>query len=256
MIEEAFLHFKRVGKKTLERLKGYGIQNWYDVLKLQNTNVISKNLVNSLVEEIHFYLDVLETENISCLVNNFKGEDKWRILGRYFDRLSYFDIETDGLGYDSRITLIVCYHKGRLYEFVRHENLEGFLDLLNDIELLVSFNGQSFDVPWVRHAFHIPELPCPHIDLRWVCKKIGLEGGLKSIEWDLGIQRPSDLIGVGGYEAVLLWDRWERWNDVEAKRKLIRYCSADVLSLQIVTAKVLKLQGLEVYITEDAFRLL
>lgn len=256
MIESAFLQFKGVGEKTCTILKDCGIKNWYDFLNHKEKLPLSQNRIQSIEKEIHNYLRALEKDDIEFLVNQFKGPDQWRILARYFESLSYFDIETSGLNYDSYITLIVCYHKGRLYQFVKNENLEEFLDLLTEVELLVSFNGASFDVPWIRNYFHIPTLPCPHIDLRWICKRIGLEGGLKFIEKNLEIKRPYDLIGVDGFEAVLLWDKWDYWSDEDAKEKLIRYCSADVLSLKVVASKVLQKFGVQVDVDEDIFRLL
>ena len=40
---------------------------------------------------------------------------------------------TSGLEMDSLITVIACWHQGRLHTFVEHENLDDFLDLLDDI---------------------------------------------------------------------------------------------------------------------------
>ena len=113
------------------------------------------------------------------------------------------------------------------------------LDKLQELKLIVSFNGTSFDVPVVMQNFRIHEFPVPHLDLRWICYHEGIRGGLKEIEKILNIKRPADLSGVDGMEAVLLWERWVRLNEQSSLEKLIKYCSADVLSLVKLSEKIL-----------------
>jgi uncharacterized protein len=70
-----------------------------------------------------------------------------------------------------------------------------------------------------------------HIDLRYVLMRLGHRGGLKTIEQRLGIQRPIDLQGMNGYDAVLLWNRY-REGDSQALDTLIRYNREDVVNLK------------------------
>ena len=186
------------------------------------------------------------SHDIPRLVEQFKQQDRWRILGTYFDRATFFDIETSGLERDSKITLIVCLHRGRLHSFLKGESLDDFLDLLDDVDLLVSFNGTSFDVPRVEDGFHIPACPCPHVDLRWLCYHASLSGGLKSIENCIGIRRPDDLLSIDGEQAGWLWNMWEQDGDHQARRVLERYCGADVLALKLLAAHLLELHGCKV----------
>lgn len=62
-------------------------------------------------------------------------------------------------------------------------------------------------------------------------KEIGLGGGLKSIENQLGINRDADLVGVDGFEAVTLWHKYKRGNQA-ALQKLLRYNEQDIVSLK------------------------
>lgn len=197
-------------------------------------------MASVLLQTVTHSQTALEQNDIQYFIDNFSIKEQWRILVTYFDRLSYFDIETSGLSYDAYVTCVVCLHRGKLLRFVHGENLDDFLDLLEEIPLLVSFNGSSFDIPQLLHTWHIPEFPCPHIDLRWQCYHEQLSGGLKKVEDELGIVRPPDLQGVDGAEAVWLWFRWLQYQDQEARHRLIRYCAADVLTLQMVTALLLK----------------
>ena len=89
-------------------------------------------------------------------------------------------------------------------------------------------------------TYHIPEFPCPHIDLRWQCYHQEHKGGLKQIEHTQNINRPEDLQGVDGAEAVWLWFRWKQYQDQKARERLLRYCAADVLTLQLVCASLLR----------------
>jgi uncharacterized protein YprB with RNaseH-like and TPR domain len=137
------------------------------------------------------------------------------------------------------VTIVVCLHQGKMHEFVRGENLDDFLDLLDDVTLLVSFNGNSFDVPRILDQFHVPELPCPHVDLRWVSYHRGLKGGLKKIEEELGFVRESDLKGLGGDDAVWLWQKW-RLGCEKSRDLLLRYCRRDVEALEKISQALLK----------------
>lgn len=167
-----------------------------------------------------------------------------------FEQASYFDIETSGLEADSIVTLVCCFHRGRPLRFLADDNLDDFLELLEEVRLLVSFNGASFDVPRVLARFHIPELPCAHVDLRWLCHHVGWRGGLKKIERELGLRRPADLEGLGGAEAVWLWRAWSQAGDVRSRRTLERYCAADTVSLKRLAAQLCAERGLRVAVPE------
>ena len=192
------------------------------------------------MREIEKSLEALSQNNISYFTQAFPNKEHWRILSHFKNDLSYFDIETSGLSfYDSEISVISCYHQNEMRTYVNGDDLDDFLDLLENIKCLVSFNGASFDVPFVQETFNIPTFPCPHIDLRWVCYHKGMKGTLKEIEKDCGVYRSESITGVDGYEAVLLWEKYKRFGVSKALEKLIEYCEADVEALVEVTNEVL-----------------
>ena len=117
--------------------------------------------------------------------------------------------------------------------------LTTFLDLLDDVTLLSSFNGSTFDVPRVLDAFHIPSLPCPHLDLRWLCFHRELRGGLKEIAARMRIRRPDELRQADGELAIRLWKRWEHFQDTAARELLLRYAASDVLLLVALADRLL-----------------
>ena len=217
------------------KLKQQGYLTWQSVLDQPNELPLGPRTSATLLQALACSRAAIQENDITYFINQFPVKEHWRILADYFSSLSYFDIETSGLSYDAYVTCIACYHQGQLHRYVCGENLDEFLDLLEEVECLVSFNGSSFDVPQLLRTWHIPELPCPHIDLRWQCFRHHLTGGLKQVDQAVAIERPSDLQGVDGADAVWLWYRWKQRGDQAARERLLRYCAADVLTLQMVT---------------------
>ena len=236
MITEALLHCTGIGPRRLARLHEAGVRSWSDVVDRVDQIPIGRSI--SLVEECRRCLDALELKDVRYFVERFSPLDKWRIVAEFLDETSFFDIETTGLEYNSPITVIACWHRGELRTFVEHENLDDFLHLLDDVRLLASFNGSSFDVPRVLDTFHIPALPCPHLDLRWPCYHKGFKGGLKSITSRLGFARPVDLQDADGELAVHLWNRWTLDRDHDARELLLRYCASDVVLLAMLAHRL------------------
>ena len=74
-------------------------------------------------------------------------------------------------------------------------------------------------------------MPFAHIDLRFLLKRLGYTGGLKKIEKALGLMRSSEIDGMDGYEAVLLWKAYQ-WGDRNALETLIQYNTADIVNLK------------------------
>ena len=244
MIDQTFLHLSGVGPVTQERIHDRGISDWSVALAKPELLPFGPKRLGQLLGELKKCIKALENDELGWLIGQIPPREQWRILGHYFEQASYFDIETSGLSYDDYITVIICLHRGRLHRFVQGENLDEFLELLDDITLLVSFNGNSFDVPQLLKTWHIPVLPCPHLDLRWLCYHCDWRGGLKQVEKTLGITRPADLAGVDGAEAVWLWRHWHHYRKHDALEKLVRYCAVDVLVLQAVAAILLYHKGI------------
>lgn len=230
MISTAWMHMKGLGPARILMLKQLGIHDWRDAL--ERPERVPDALRFQILQECHACLDARHRQDIAFFTERLHPSDRHLILTEFGSQASYFDIETTGLEYDDQITVIACWHKGKLFSFIEGENLDDFLDLLDDIDLLVSFNGSTFDVPRVLDTFHIPELPCAHLDLRWACHHRNLSGGLKQITSRLGLHRPADLQDADGSLAVELWQQWQNTSCQDARQLLLRYCAADVLLLQ------------------------
>lgn len=158
--------------------------------------------------------------------------EHWRLFPDLRDSVAYLDIETSGLGVDSGayITTIAVYDGSEIHTYVHGENLRDFCDDIGRYKLLVTFNGKSFDIPFIERYFLI-HLPHAHIDLRYVLRSVGLRGGLKSIERQTGIDR-GELDGLGGEFAPLLWDEFRCNRDHRALETLLAYNIEDVVNLE------------------------
>ncbi len=243
--ETAFLHLPGIGPVRAAGLRRTGL-GWRELVRAPAPPVpeVPTGIWAEVRRRLTHDIAAFDRGDVRALSRTLHAQDRWRLLADFRDRLTFFDIETTGLSWDGEVTVAGCRHRGELRTYVRGRDLEEFLDILSDdVTLLVSFNGSSFDVPWVERLFHLPELPCAHVDLRWICHHAGLSGGLKRIERALGVRRPPDLVGVDGSEAVRLWERWVSGGDAAALERLIRYCAADVLGLVAVTGAVLERLG-------------
>lgn len=244
MLRGALLHLPGIGPIRAARLRQLGVQNWGDLGPRPPAGLrLGPAAWAAILAQVERCDAAFATGDIGFFARTLCGPDLWRVLAQYSERAAFVDIETDGLHYGARITVIACLWKDRVYTFVQNENLDEFLDLLQNVDLMVTFNGTSFDVPMILRWYHIPELPCSHVDLRWVCYHAGWRGGLKAVESQIGLCRPADLQGVDGAEAVELWTHWLRQGDRGDRDRLVRYCAADAMALRGVTAAVLRQCG-------------
>lgn len=238
MINQTFVHCSGIGPKTEQKLKDIGFNTWQDCINNASGLPFQEKKREEFVDQLICSQKALDDSDIEYLVSALPSKEHWRLLGTYFDKTTFFDIETTGLSsYDSLITVIVAFKDNQLYTFLFQENLDDFLNLVEESELLVAFNGNSFDIPFIENAFNIPEIGCPFIDLRWICYHEGYKGGLKSIEKEFYIKRPQNIESIDGFEAVSLFFDWQN-GDTQAKEKLIKYCQADVLASYLVAQQL------------------
>ena len=148
-----------VGAERGRALRREGCCCWRDVLNAASPLAgLDRTAWHAVRAAAETALRALEVGDAAYFTARLPSREQWRVLAHWFDRASFFDIETSGLDADSIVTLVCCYHRGQPLRFLADENLDDFLDLLDEIRLLVSFNGASFEVPrggqpskfWVR----------------------------------------------------------------------------------------------------------
>lgn len=229
MLEHTFIHIPGIGPKTERHLWRHGILTWSNFLSNQETPLPPAR--DALIRE-NLRASLENRGSIQFFAERLSPADLWRVFEHFKHRAVYLDIETSGLyqGVDE-ITVIGLYDGRMVKTFVRGINLDEFESEITSFELVITFNGSQFDLPFIRRQFPTISLPPAHIDLRFFLRRLGYRGGLKAIERSFGLSRASEIEGMGGYEAVLLWKAYQ-WGDEGALDRLILYNTADIVHLK------------------------
>jgi predicted nuclease with RNAse H fold len=151
----------------------------------------------------------------------------------------FLDIETTGLSkYYDYITLIGYEVSGDYHIWLPGQDETHFRTALGRSTSLVTFNGSTFDLPFLEAYFDGLKWPKHHIDLRYACRRISLTGGQKAIEKELLIDCRDGIEDIDGPMAVILWHRYLR-GEKSALRQLIEYNRADVRAMAHILDHVL-----------------
>jgi uncharacterized protein YprB with RNaseH-like and TPR domain/predicted nuclease with RNAse H fold/dephospho-CoA kinase len=154
-------------------------------------------------------------------------------------RIVFLDIETTGLSrYYDELTLVGYAVDGSYHVHIAGDDPEHLRNTLAQGNTLVTFNGTLFDIPFLTKTFGELTFPATHIDLRYVGRRVGLTGGQKKIERELGIALRDGIEDVDGRAAVLLWHQYLRGDDA-ALRKLIAYNESDIRGMFAILDHVL-----------------
>lgn len=230
MLDRTFIHCPTVGPTRERAIWEAGAANWADYLDRGDSLGLAPSLRAMVTPCIAESVRRLSERDSAWFAERLAPRDHWRAFRAFEDSICYLDIETTGCDAGDRTTVVGLATPDGLHQFVRGEDLEGFLDVVSRRRLLVTFFGSGFDLPFLRREFGI-EFPQLHIDLCHLLKRLGYRGGLKSVERQLGLQRSEETVGIDGFEAVILWHRWERRQDAGARRLLLEYNAADVLNM-------------------------
>ena len=168
----------------------------------------------------------------------FPFSQQWRLWNQFRDDAVFLDIETSG--YYGDITVIGLYDGRETKTMVRGFNLnkEVFEKEMSKYKMVVTFNGASFDLPVINRYFRT-KFNMPHIDLRFACSKVGLNGGLKAIERKIGIKRADEVSTIMGSDAVYLWNMWKTTGNRKHLDLLVQYNEEDIVNLKPLAEKVI-----------------
>ncbi len=230
MLKNTFQHIPGIGKKTEEIIWEAGVKCWDDINGESHANLPNKTVMRikqSIYESnkhISKYMDPVYFFNL------MPSKLHWRLFPDFIDSAVYLDIETTGLDYDNgQITTIALYDGKNILHYTNGYNLDDFKKDIHRYNLIITYNGKCFDIPYIEKFFGI-KISHAHIDLRYILAGLGFKGGLKGCEKAFGIDR-KELNGVDGYFAVLLWNDYVRNNNTKALETLLAYNIEDVINL-------------------------
>lgn len=237
MLLNSFVHLPGVGPETEERLWSQGLKTWDDLE--QNLSEIfgpkKAHKIHSALEQCRQAHREARFDHFQSL---FKGNEMWRLLpalieSRLTNKIAYLDIETTGLGFPPAChsTTIAVLFDGKLHvEHDHHRKRALIEELEREAQLLVTFNGGPFDLPFLRREFRV-ELQKPHLDLRFWFARLGLRGGLKNIQKSFVEIPQREFMDIDGFDAVRLWSMHLR-GVPRALETLMTYNAEDTIVLE------------------------
>ena len=240
MLTNSFIFLEGITKQKEQLLWQAGVTSWEQFMLTTSIKRVSdekKAIMNDSLRKAKKHFKINNHEYFKL---NMPADEQWRVYEMIKDDCCYLDIETTGLDRNrNRITTICIYdgvHDEAVATFVRDQNLtsENLQNELDKFKAIVTFNGNMFDIPFMKAQLDVNFSKFVMMDLRWLCKKIGLTGGLKNIEKELRITRADEVDGMNGLQAVRLWKKWELTGNKEALDLLIQYNQEDVVNLKTI----------------------
>ena len=208
-----------------------GIQNWEEFLE-KGPYVLPKGIFNLGRRIIEQSLEALGSpDGLAWLAGVIPRKDHWRFYPHFSD-VVFLDIESGGDPDEwGGVTVVGLYDGHEVEQYIAEHNIWLVDQAMKDYSVVVTFAGQSFDLPVLKENFSNIILPPVHIDLKWTLNQLGMKGGLKRLEKRMGLKRPPEVDGLSGWDAVKLWQRHMRGED-GALDTLLAYNACDIINLK------------------------
>ncbi len=191
MIRNSFIFLDRVGKRKEQQIWEQGIHTWQDFLDSPNIVGISSRSKAYHCRQINQASHALYSLDSSFFSKALSLSEQWRLYRFFREEAIFLDIETSGVEKWDDVTVVGLFDGTDTKIMIRGINLDfhALSRELANYKIIVTFNGSSFDIPFIRKRYPgvIPDIP--HVDVRHLCERAGLTGGLKEIEKTLGIKR-------------------------------------------------------------------
>jgi uncharacterized protein YprB with RNaseH-like and TPR domain/predicted nuclease with RNAse H fold len=234
ILPETFVHIDGIGAKTERRLWQAGIRDWES---LARTPLARRSTIAAALERSE---RALARGDLDYFFMALPVSERWRAFADFGPQFVALDIETTGLSTYDEVTVIGIESEGSYRTFVRGANLEDAAEVLAGAKGLITFNGALFDLPFITRTFPELTLPGAHVDLRFLARRVGLAGSLKTIEHLAHLQRADQLADITGYEATVLWSEYEYEGRRRSLRDLVAYNAADTCVLRSLAELVVE----------------
>jgi uncharacterized protein YprB with RNaseH-like and TPR domain len=200
VIRRTFQILPSVGKGKERNLWKSGIRDWDDFRSSSKVKGIAKERKEHLDEHLDRAERFLLSGRTDYFCKILPTVEHWRFYDLFREQTAFLDIETDGRSAYANVTVVGIYRNGRTTSLVSGQDLDAtaLKEALDGVKMLVTFNGSSFDLPILEYHFPFTVPRVPHFDLRHACRRVGLQGGLKSIEKQMGIARAREVEYVTG----------------------------------------------------------
>lgn len=237
MIRQSYIFLEKINSKTEKNIWKQGIKDWEDFLNSEKIKGIGEK------RKLYYNRRLLEARNAlynfnsSYFIDKLPPKEMWRLYDFFRDDTIFLDIETSGVTKHDDVTVIGLFDGFDTKIMIKNINL-GYKLLkkeLKNYKLIVTFNGSSFDIPFIKKRY--PDLlpNIPHFDIHSVCHRVGLTGGLKEIEKKFGIKRNPIVEKMYGGDPLRLWKIYRATGDDYYLKLLIEYNEEDVINLKKIT---------------------
>jgi uncharacterized protein YprB with RNaseH-like and TPR domain len=239
MIQNTFSFIDGVSENSELKIKESGITSWDNFLeKHHELDCLPQSKLDKIKSELFFAKEAYNNNNLNYFKQKVVDREHWKL--KDMGKIAYVDIETTGLSrWSHEITTIGIYDGIEPKIYIQGKDLHEAYDKLDEFDIVVTFNGKQFDMPFIEHHGK-RKYDLIHLDMRFLLKELGFSGGLKKIELELGISRPDEVANVNGFEAVRLWRRYKQ-GDLRALETLVKYNIEDIVNLKFL---------LEYYVTQ------
>lgn len=230
-VTRALKHLPGIGPGRELTLRAEGAGDWL-TLRSEARRFFKGRKLDALLRSLDWCLDRWEAQDYRYFAGILHSSERWRLTDVFHPDVTYFDIEATGGGSPPETTsTAICFlHQGTLLQEYDYGRKRLLLERIQDeAKLLCTYNGLSYDVPFLREEFGFA-LDAPHVDLCPWLRRQGFKGGLKAIQHSQTHLRQRLYPDVNGYDAVRLWRLHEQ--DVpDALDALLTYNAEDVLIL-------------------------
>jgi len=225
MLNNTFSHIPGISRETEEKIWKNNCLSWKEFLDCHEKINIGDSKKKKICNFLKASIQACNNNDYYFLCESIPSNMHWRAYPDLKKKCCFLDIETTGLSnHHDEITVIGLYDGKNMDEFAKE---------IEKYDMIVTFNGKCFDVPFIKSKFPSVDLDKFHVDLRYAMREIGYSGGLKRIEKEIGINRSDDISEVDGYEAVRLWYKYKN-GDESALDLLIKYNIADIENLKVM----------------------
>ena len=236
MIQNSFIFLEKIGKKGEKNLIQQGIDNWDSFLKAKSIRGINNSRKTFYDRQIQKARNALYNFDSQYFLDILPQSENWRLYEFFKEETVFLDIETTGLSLHNDITVFGIYDGIETKTMIKGINLD-YKTLKKELErykLIVTFNGSSFDVPFInkRYPGILPKIP--NFDIRSVTDRLNLKGGLKEIEKKLGIKRNKIIEKFHGGDALTLWKMYKATGNDYYLELLVEYNEEDIINLKTI----------------------
>lgn len=232
MLTRTFCHIPGIGYTTERSLWAEGCEDWDTFLDNPTAFHVGAPGTEAVVREVAESKSRLQRGDHQYFTRALGMSEAWRAWPEFRSSCVYLDIETNGGHSGESITTIGLYDGKEFRCLVKGQDLADFEDIICNYSMVVTFYGAAFDIPMLQRLFRNVRFDQIHLDLCPTLRRLGLRGGLKKIEKQLGISRVDEADGLNGLDAIRLWHAYSRRGDERALETLIAYNREDVINLE------------------------